>query len=379
MERQIKVLAVGDPAVEAYVNPKYSLVERINRNFSCRISFHIIPWDQYYGKMMEAFALDEFDIVMVAGHLWLKDFVKKEFLAKVEYPDTKDFDQEDILETIHNEMKVDNSYYLYPSFCDGHILLYRKSIVNKVIGDVLPEVVDTDTVISLAEKCDGMRGLCLKAHQSEIFTDFLPYLRNEGIDAYDINGVPTFNNEKGINSLYKYLSLKKWAPKHTFRYGNEEVRQAFQQKDVVLATTWGGQLGTVLDKRCLELDDVGFSALKTSWNVTWSFGINNLSKNKELSNEILSYLSSKEIDRIIGGIAGSPVRKSTYLVDSAKYNWYKIHLCLIEKYAKPLPMINNSGEKQAYIYEHLYNVFVGKETPEKALESAENSMLGLRN
>lgn len=380
IENVLKVLAVADPAVLAYTDPKYAIVDSFTNNNKVTVDFNIVSFDKYYETMMAVFAGKEhYDIVMVAGHLWLKDFVNQGFLTEVKYPTSKEYDREDIIEVITREMLVNGNPYLYPSFCDGHILLYRKSVVEKVLGNPLPKGVDTDTVLSLASRCDhvdNMRGIAMKAHSSEIFLDFLPYLRNEGVDAFDlVNHTPTFNNEKGVKALEKYLSLKNFAPENTHTFGNDEVREAFQQKEVALAITWGGQLGVVLDNRCIDVHDVGFAAIKTAWNVTWSFAISNRSTNKELANQFLAYLTSANIDRVIGGYAGSPVRRTTYLTDSQKYNWYDVHLKLIEEYAKPLPMMDKAGEKTTPLYEQIYDAFTGEKSAADALKEAENRVL----
>lgn len=376
IENGLKVLAVGDPAVYAYTDSRFSLIEKFNKTRGVKVEFNIVPFDRYYETMMSTFnGEQDYDIVMVAGHLWAKDFINQGFLAEVQYPSTKEYNREDILDVIAGEMVVDGRPYLYPSFCDGHIFLYRKSVVSRVMNEQLSDVVDTDTILLLAEKCDrvdNMRAIALKAHQSEIFLDFLPYLRNEAIDAFDITShAPSFNNEKGIIALKKYNSLKKYAPEDTHTYGNDEVRVAFQKKKVALTVTWGGQLGVVLNDRCLDIEDVGFAAIKTAWNVTWSFAISQRCKNKKLANEFLAYITSSEVDRIVGGYAGSPVRKSTYVKDAEKYRWYDTHLKLIEKYAKPLPMMDRAGEKMAPLYDYIYKALTGELDAGEALAYAE--------
>lgn len=379
MDKKLKVLAVADPAIYAYTDSKYSVVQQFNQEYGAEVEFSIIPWAEYYEMMIQTFeGKHDFDIVMVAGHLWLQDFVRKGYLSEVRLPESDDYDKNDILPVIANEMKIGNKTFLYPSFCDGHILLYRKSIVKQLTGQFLSELVSTDTIRDIASKCNGvngMKGIALKAHPSEIFLDFLPYLRNEGIEPFDKEShVPTFNNEKGRQALEKYLSLASFAPENTHEFGNDEVRAAFQQKKAALAVTWGGQLGVVLSEDCEDIQDVGFAAIETAWNVTWSFAISSKSQRQELANEFLSYLTSKSVDRIIGGYAGAPVRRSTYEADAEKYNWYGIHLKLLE-HAKPLPMMDNGGEKMAPLYEQVYQAFIGKENVARALEEAENQIL----
>ncbi len=378
MNKVLKVLAVGDPAVYGYTHEDYKIISGFKGDFS--VDFNIVPWNDYYGDMIENLeGKGNYDVVMIAGHLWLKDFVNKGYLSTVSCKEDKDYEYEDIIPVIRKEIEINGVPYLYPSFCDGHIVLYRKSVVQKVIGKQPETSITTDELIDMVKKVhgfEGMHGIALKAHPSEIFLDFLPYLRNEGIDAVEKEThVPIFNNEKGLLALRKYLSLKEFASDNTNTYGNEEVKEAFQKKKTVFAVTWGGQLGTVLNENCEDIEDIGFAALKTSWNVTWSFGINSNSKYKEEANIFLKYLTSKKIDRIIGGYSGSPVRKSSYIQDSEKYNWYNIHLELIEKYAKPLPKILKAGDKFGVLYDVISKTFSGELSPEEALKQGEERFL----
>lgn len=373
----LKVLAVGDPAVYVYTDPKYGIISRFVREKQFQVDFHIVPFTDYYPSMMKSLAeTHEYDIVMVAGHLWLKDLVKNGYLARVQYH--SHYHKETIMQPVLEEMKIDGQPYLYPSFCDGHIFVYRKSIVEPVLGFKLGKVIDTDMIIFLSkivDGIDGMQAIALKAHPSEIFLDFLPYLRNEGVEAFDSQTYePTFNNEAGRKALEKYISLRQYAPEDTVHYGNDEVREAFQKKKVAMTVTWGGQLGFLMDERCLDPDDVGFAVIKTAWNVTWSFAIDRHSPRKEIANEFLTYLNSPKVDRIVGGYAGSAITKTAYLLDSARYPWYEVHRLLLETYAKPLPMMERASDKLAPLYHHVHQALIGKESVTEALERAEKEI-----
>lgn len=377
MNIELNVLAVADPAIYAYTDERYKILKNYTDKTGININLDIVEWNDYYDTMIKAFEGEtNYDIVMVAGHLWLKDFVNKNYISKVEH--SLDYDKEDILKTVREEIELDGTLYLYPSFCDGHILLYRKSVVKECIGKLPNTAISTDELIEMVSLCsgyNGMYGIVLKAHPSEIFLDFLPYLRNEGIDCFNEKShIPLFNSESGKNALIKYLTLKAFAPVDTCNYGNNEVKDAFRNLKTVFAVTWGGQLGMVLSEGCKELDDIGYCALKTSWNVTWSFGINSLSNKKEEANKFLQYLSSKEIDRVVGKYAGSPVRKSTYEIDYDKYPWYKTHLEMIEKYAKPLPKMDNAGTILGVLYESINDAFNFKTTVKNALCKAEKDI-----
>lgn len=383
MTETIRVLAVGDPAVNAYVDETFGLISTYEERNQVKVDFNIVPFDQYYATMMAAFQGEQdYDIVMVAGHLWLKDFVNKGYLAPVDYPSNSDWNLQDIVPVVRQELEVEGTPYLYPSFCDGHIVLYRKSIVSRLLDSLPSNVISTDELLSLAAECHyvyAMNGIVLKAHPSEIFLDFLPYLRNEGVDAFDpITHIPTFNNDQGRRALYKYIQLRNYAPIDTHQYGNDEVRLAFQQLRSVFAVTWGGQLGVVLDDNCMQREDVGFAALKSAWNVTWSFGLNAKSEKKQEANALLQYLASSEVDRVIGGYAGAPVRRSTYDMDSDKYDWYPTHLNMIENYAKPLPTMDNAGQILDVLYRKISQAFQSELTVEEALQQAEAEILSLQ-
>lgn len=383
--KKVRVLAVGDPAVEVYVDKNYKILDRWKENSNLDIDFNIVPWESYYNTMMEDFKAEEpnYDIVMVAGHFWLRDFVENKFISPMDdYMNLlpKDYEYEDILPIIREEMKLDGHHYLLPSFCDGHMVLYRKSIVKEVLGYLPKECITIDELISMVEKVDGfkgLRGIALKAHVSEILTDFLPYLRNEDIDLFDEDHKPSFYNDKGIKALNKYIALRRYAPVDTNEFGNVEIKNQIQQKKAVFAITWGGQLGVVLNEQCKELEDIGFATLDRPWNVTWSFALNNNSKNKEEAVRFLSYLTSKDIDKLVGSYAGSPVRKSTYLDERerSKCSWYDAHLEMVEKYAKPLPSLKGSGEILGILYEYISKAFNHELSAEEALKTAHEKIM----
>ena len=103
MENLVKVLAVADPAVNVYVKPEYSILNKFKATHGIDVEFDIIPFENYYEKLMKAFAGElDYDIVMVAGHLWLKDFVAKDYLAQLTEPSDKAYDEMDITEVVRD-------------------------------------------------------------------------------------------------------------------------------------------------------------------------------------------------------------------------------------------------------------------------------------
>ncbi len=361
----VKVLAVADPAVAVYADKKLNILNE----FDGRVQFDVVPWAEYYKTMSEVFAGQAYyDVIMVAGHLWLRDFAEKGYLAPIE------LEEEDILPAIVQEMKYGDKSYLSPSFCDGHMIVYRKSIVNYKLGKDFRDVITPNEYIEAA-LCIGQMGdmgaVAMKAHQSEIFTDALPFLRMGGQDVYDPDTLSVnCNNPTVINGLKSYCLLKQAARRNTDTFGNEQTAEAIRQKRAAMAVTWSGQLGVVYNDGCLDKEDLGFATFSTAWNVSWSFAISSNSTNKEKANELLRYLRSPGIDAIAGGYSGAPVRKQSYLNGMERYPWYSCQLSMIE-HARPIPAIRYAGDKNNVFYEEIAEAFAGRKTPEKAMADAE--------
>lgn len=78
--KKIKILAVQDPAVSVYVDSRLDLLRKFPKK-DVEAEFDIVSWDDYFETMMKSFQGNaDYDIVMVAGHLWLRDFVEKGYL-----------------------------------------------------------------------------------------------------------------------------------------------------------------------------------------------------------------------------------------------------------------------------------------------------------
>lgn len=356
----LKILAVADPAVDVYVDKKYNIIENFNQE-NVNVQFDIVSWEAYSAKLQQSFdgTLD-YDIVMVAGHLWLNDFVNKDCLHNFEY------DFSDIPTKVQEEMKCNGLTYLSPSFCDGHMIVYRKDIV----GEEINEIVTVDEFIDIVRKLDDngfKRPLAIKAHGSEIFLDALPYLRDgaENDIFYEKDGKVVCNFENMRLGLEKYLNLKQFAQEDSDRTGNQELIEIFKNNEAAIAVIWSGQLG-ILDKVYENSDNLGFATFDTAWNVTWSFAITNKCKNKEMAEKFLSYLREKDIDKLVGRHCGCPIRISSYNEDLEKFNWYELQLKMINE-AKPIMKMVNSGAKIDALYSLIWKVFNEEITVDEAI------------
>lgn len=365
-EKVLRVLAVADPAVTAYTDKRFGILE----NYPEKVQFDAVPWERYYSTMMDVFAgKAQYDIVMVAGHLWLCDFVRKGYLAELSY------DFEDILPVIAAEMQYEGKTYLSPSFCDGHIVTYRKSALKKVLGRTFDNMITPQEFAEAAyllAKETGKPAVALKASVAEIFTDALPFLRMNGVDPY-CGTKADCNRKEVIEGLEAYCGLKKIALAGCDTFGNDEVAAAIRENKVPLATTWSGQMGVVYTDDCVQKEDIGFAAFTTGWNVSWSFAVSQNSTQKKEAEKFLAFLRSAQVDKIAGDVSGSPVRLCNYKAEDDEHPWYACQLKMFEK-AAPLPDMPFAGDKNGIFYQEISNAFTGKKTPAQAMKDAQEAI-----
>ncbi len=327
----IRILGVGDPAVYTYQKKADTLIQPIEDALGIHIDLQIVSFAEYYETLMDAFEHSKYDIVMVAGHLWLPFFVEQGYVEPI-CEDKKQAQLDDVLETIKSEMFYKQKQYLYPCFCDGHILAYRK---NRIHAD-FKDTVSIIEVMNYLQTQTAKNQFALKAHPSELFLDILPYFRALAIEPIDAMGRVEEDDAKIEQVVSLYQKAIRYCEPQVREFGNEQVCSRLQSGAVDMAVTWGGQLGAVMDASCVEPEQMGFAALEESWNVTWSFGLNAKSKKKDLAIEVMKRLTAKSVDQEVGRTCGNPTRLSNFLDDQDRYPWYSVAKTMIER-AKPLP------------------------------------------
>lgn len=372
--KRINILAVNDPAVQAYVDPNIDIIGEIRDNLRCDVEIDIVDFVDYYDRLMSAFETDYYDIVMVAGHLWLGSFIKNDYLSPIHIHNSPSYEFEDVLASIRKEMFYGENQYLLPSFCDGHMVLYRKSDFQEALNPVTTPMEIYTSLKNTFVPED--KPFVLKAHPSEVFLDMLPYFRAYDVEPFDAHGQALFNTEVGIKAVKVYKDMMAYCPKETLSYGNEEVKVALMQKQCKAGVTWGGQLGALMGDGCIEAEDIGFSMLKKPWNVTWSFGLNSKSKNPSLSVQVMQILTMKEMDKAVGRICGNPTRQSNFNEDKNNYPWYSPVQQMIESY-EPLASFPNLPEAIGILSQRLTAILADEMTIEAGLKEAEENIRGL--
>lgn len=373
----IKILGPNDPALEA-------LSESIKENPGLECELTIVAWENYRAKLDETLASSEpkFDAVCIPGHIWLpqlaNDGLLKPFdglLRNIPPSVLKNYDASDVFPSIREECQFTGAdgvskQFVMPLFTDGHIVFYRSDLVS------LPEVIAPSqwhTYLQALTLPDGVHPFAMKAHNSEIFLDFLPYFWDFGAQLWDDKGNALFNSEAGAKALDYYASLRKYCPGNTDTFGNGEILDAINTGKVAIITSWGGQAAGIFDnKNNTNAASIKTAALQNAWNATWGVTIPAKAKDEKAAQTlaVLMQLMGKDGDAKVTRIAGSPVRISSYSEqEKQKYPWLHSQQALLEN-CRMLPVDPAFGAYLDGLYSGVYKTFTGKESATSALADA---------
>jgi multiple sugar transport system substrate-binding protein len=344
----------------------------------------IVPWPEYRDRLMEALtaARTPYQAVCVPGHVWIPELADAGYLAPLDdiiesLPAdlVAEYRPGEVLPAIGQESRYEGQQYMLPLFSDGHILFYRADKITLLTGNGVP-IVSPGSLSELAASAHQppeVYGLALKAHPSEIFLDWLPFLWEEGGELLDPAGQPAFASTAGIRALRAYCDLRRFCPPDTHTYGNAELAAVIKEGRAALATTWGGQAAAIM----LDPDNVYRQAYQAAtyprpWNATWGIAMpaNQPDTTQRAVLTVLLKATGPEQDRQITRVAGSPVRHSSYTPEEmGRYPWLPAQYEMLQR-AGTLPIHPKTGAFLGALYEAVYAAFTSQVTPRQALSKA---------
>lgn len=343
----------------------------------------IVSWAVYQGMMNASLTAEQspYQAVCVPGHIWLPGLVAdgkleafENLLPSVAAEVVKEYDIADIIPAVHNESLMEGKQYLLPLFTDGHLIFYRKDMLD-VSQIANGGILDPRSLPELLEKLTlppGQYPMALKAHPSEILLDWLPYLWAFGGELVDDNHQPAFNSSAAIHALEFFIDLKRFCPPDTHLYGNAEILNILQQGKAALAVSWGGQAAPILDDSNPYRNEIETTTFTQPWNTTWGISIP-ANQPKTVKQEILSVLytaADKQQDREVTRLAGSPVRLSSYSFEELeRYTWLRAQKEMLER-RQLLPIHPGFSKYLGPLYAMVYAAFTGELTASEALNKA---------
>ena len=374
-----KIIGPDDPALNV-------LRDELQRRPNWQAELIIIPWADYRNKLMAALESTQtpYQAVCVPGHIWIPELADAGYLAPFEpllnaLPADllKNYAAADILPAVAAESRFQGRQYMLPLFTDGHILFYRRDALELAGGDDGTPLVSPLELGNLAAKAHNppeLYGLALKAHPSEIFLDWLPFLWAAGGEVLDQAGCPAFAGEAGISALEYYCNLRQFCPPDTHTYGNAEIAEVIKKGQAALVTTWGGQSAAIMLAEDNAFKEVyGSAVFPKPWNATWGVAIpaNQTQATQAATLSILLQASGAEQDRMVTRAAGSPVRQSSYTPEALKryHQWLPAQYKMLQR-AGVLPVDPRTGAYLGILYEAVYAAFTGQASPAAALQKA---------
>ncbi len=367
-----RILGPNDPALTALANV-------LNAHPEWETELVILPWAEYEAASHAALAAQAspYQAVCVPGHIWLPGLVDKGQLAAFEpllkqVPDEVRFTYNagDLISGVAAETRIDGLTYLMPVFTDGHLLFFNKEFIDLQDGASVSPL----SIASLAPSAHlpaGAYALALKAHPSEIFLDWLPYLWEAGGEIIDPDGRPGFAGVTGVSALEYYVSLRRFCPPQTETFGNAEIASALREGKVAMATSWGGQAADIYSGQTA----LGVALYPQPWNTTW--GVSIPSNQPEAAQvamlERLYRACGADLDAQVTRIAGSPVRTSSYRDEEfTRYPWLKAQFEMLGR-ARTLPADPRLGGFLGELYTGVYRAFIGEITAAQALTGVEEA------
>ena len=373
-----RILGPDDPALAALSTLLISHPE-------WKTELIILPWAEYQATLDAALQaeISPYQAVCVPGHIWLPGLIDKGQLAAFDpllekLPDHVQlaYNAGVLMPNVAAETRINGQTYLLPLFTDGHLLFFNKEFIDLTDGATVSPL-SLDALASTLRLPVGMHALALKAHPSEIFLDWLPYLWEAGGEIIDQNGGPGFAGLDGIGALEYYVSLKRFCPPQTGSYGNGEIAVSLSEGRVALAASWGGQAAMIFSGRT----NLGVALFPQPWNATWGVSLPaNQPEAAQLSMLERLYLAcGSDLDLQVTRMAGSPVRLSSYRDEEYnRFPWLAAQYEMLKR-AKTLPSDPRLGSFLGDLYTAVFQAFNGQMTPRQALKQAEKKAARVLN
>lgn len=272
--------------------------------------------------------------------------------------------------------------YSLPFVGNVSLFAYRADLFAKY-GLAAPKTWDDvlTAAKTISEKEPGIDGISFRGVKGNpILTAFLPIFWSFGADFMDASGKPTVNSPEAVKALKFFLELAKYGPKSTPMNNTAQVRDGLLAGTVGIAPeVWPAWLG--------KIDDPNESKVAGKVKITkhpaevkksspmigiWHIAIPAASKNKEAAFEFLTFLTSKETQKLMVLKAGLPPSRTSVFTDKdvlAKYPWYPaISDALENGVARPRTLY--WAEIENTMGGLIQEALIGQKTAEQALNEA---------
>jgi multiple sugar transport system substrate-binding protein len=220
-----------------------------------------------------------------------------------------------------------------------------------------------------------------------VLTAFLPIFWSFGADFMDAAGKPTVNSPEALRALKFFLELSKYAPKSLPMNNTAQVRDGLLAGTVGIAPeVWPAWLGKIDDPTAsmvvgkVKIGKHPADVKKSSPMLgIWHVAIPTASKNKQAAFDFLTFLTSKETQKLMVLKAGLPPSRTSVFEDKeilAKYPWYPaIAEALESGTARPRTLY--WAEIENTLGGLVQEALIGAKTPKQALKEANDKIAAI--
>lgn len=293
--------------------------------------------------------------------------------------------------------------YVFPYGLDAYVFFYRKDLLEAEGISKVPETWDEliDVALRLTKDTDGdgnidQWGLATNGIPGQVFNtySFFNLLLTNGGKIVDAEGRPLFNSKEGVEALQLMVDLRnkyKVMPPDVITYDNNEIHEGFISGKFAMILHWpyvyGMTYGTPIEGK------VGYSAVPHSQKGqpatvlnAWSFGIPQMSQNKDLAWDLATYLISTEAGAFQFSKRNDwPFRKSAYAEAASSYDIpqdfqdFSSFLFDVAATNSQKVVMMRGGETSIILGDYIDLAMTGKMAAETALNNAVrdiNALLG---
>jgi multiple sugar transport system substrate-binding protein len=210
--------------------------------------------------------------------------------------------------------------YGLPYGAETSILAYRKDIFDKLKLNVPNTYFEFEQLLQILRDKTGIGALTSRAKTGhQCVHAWLLHLNPMGGKVFDVNWRPRFNDRAGVRALQFLQKVIATGPQGILDFSQAEMMQSFLQGNSVMYLDSTVIFGSVRDAQKSKVaDKVGYARHpKASQYASQSGGLGlaipKNTKNPEAAFLLMQWLTSKQQDKAVSRLGGSPSRTSTLL------------------------------------------------------------------
>jgi len=333
------------------------------------------PWNQVHDRLITSLGGDNPPDMSIIGTRWVLEF-KDQLEPPEKWVSKATIDN---IQPGAKEAVVDSVLYALPDAIGPRIMFYRTDLIDT------PPVTFED-MLSIAQKVNNppdIYGVGMSGKKYAELTEFVYYFYGAGGDFFETTsdgklGKCTVNSPAGVKALTfmnDLVNKYKVTQPGVTNYTRDDTQDLMISGNLAMMMS-GGFTGAILKKQNVSFGWAPsqmpyFKGSKpSSLLVTDSLAFFNTSKNKEMVGKFLDYFYSDEVQIPFQKLVGFPPVTKTAGKDPFFQTPVYKEMVKANAVAKGWPLMAEWSEATNTIWDAIGKVFLGKASPQDALDDA---------